>query len=96
MKRIGMTDAHQMADEAPQIIVHMSQEEWGAFASLEAAVADEYPDDFWHPSTGTGRGADLASVFEAITLWCQLRFKTTALKRQINYIIEELENRELE
>jgi hypothetical protein len=93
MRRVGMTDP---IGDSIEIIVHMSQAEWETFNMLETAVVDEYPDDFWHPSTGVGRGTDLAPVFGAIRLWCQLRFKTGALMRQINLIIEELERKEIE
>lgn len=88
MKRIGMTD--QSGDKV-EVIVHMSLEEWESFNMLEAAVDNEYPDDFWNPHTGGGRGSDITPVFAAIRQWCQLRFKVTALKRQVDYLIEELE-----
>lgn len=83
MRKIGTTDS--IADTPPEIMVYMSFEEWRVFELLKAAVQGELPNDFGEvPHYETGY--DLESVFRAIVLWVQLRFKVSALQRELDSI----------
>lgn len=89
MRKIGTTDS--IADTPPEIMVYMSFEEWRVFELLKAAVQGELPNDFGEVSHYE-IGHDLESVFRAILLWVQLRFKVSALQRKVDALKGLLED----